>query len=177
MGYHCSVDGVAHYSGLVQICGDLWGEVGEVYKVSCTYRCSDHCHGQQHAEVLGVDVSSDILSTSSFVRHATAPWHWLGRREREYPQKHCRACLSWMPHTHTRASIGNKVLCTCACLNPHKHVMPSEDQRITKSVTSYIHSYFEENKKQVLDDIVPPSFHESTHLLVPADNSEAICSA
>ena len=62
MGYLCSVDGVSHYSGLVQICGDLCvgGGDGEVNKVSCTYGCSDHCHGLQHGQVIGVDVSSDI---------------------------------------------------------------------------------------------------------------------
>ena len=39
------------------MCG---GGDGEVNKVSCTYGCSDHCHGLQHGQVIGVDVSSDI---------------------------------------------------------------------------------------------------------------------
>ena len=115
MGYHCSVDGVAHYSGLVQIC-DLWGEVGEVYKVSCTYRCSDHCHGLQHAEVLRVDVSSDILSTSSFVRHATAPWHWLGRREREGVPTEALPSMSLMDATYTHTDINRKQSTVYVCM-------------------------------------------------------------
>ena len=146
MGYHCSVDGVAHYSGLVQICGDLWGEVGEVYKVSCTYRCSDHCHGLQHAEVLRVDVSSDILSTSSFVRHATAPWHWLGRREREGVPTEALPSMSHMDATYTHTGINRKQSTLYVCM-PLPPQTCNADQRITKSVTSYIHSYFEENKK------------------------------
>ena len=146
MGYHCSVDGVAHYSGLVQICGDLWGEVGEVYKVSCTYRCSDHCHGLQHAEVLRVDVSSDILSTSSFVRHATAPWHWLGRREREGVPTEALPSMSLMDATYTHTGINRKQSAVYVCM-PLPPQTCNADQRITKSVTSYIHSYFEENKK------------------------------
>ena len=63
MGYLCSVDGVSHYSGLVQICGDLWGGDGEVNKVSCTYGCS----GSALLEILGTTCRATHMIDSSMV--------------------------------------------------------------------------------------------------------------
>ena len=131
-------------SRFVVICGGRLVRCSD--KVSCTYRCSDHCHGLQHAEVLRVDVSSDILSTYSFVRHATAPWHWLGRREREGVPTEALPRMSLMDATYTHMGINRKQSAVYVCM-PLPPQTCNADQRITKSVTSYIHSYFEENKK------------------------------
>ena len=74
MGYQCSIDEFYATVGLSR----SMGGVGEVCKVSCTYRCSDHCSGLQ--QVRGPGWSSPAKSlTSSYVRHATTPWQRLGR--------------------------------------------------------------------------------------------------
>ena len=103
--------------GLFRFAGICVGEVGEVNKVSCTHGCSDHCHRLQHGQVIGMDVSSNILNIQfNMACYRTMAQAGKAREGREDPQKHGQAGL--MDATlHTWASIGNKA--TCVCLHPH----------------------------------------------------------
>ena len=87
--------------GLFRFAGICVGEVGEVNKVSCTHGCSDHCHRLQHGQVIGMDVSSDILNIqfnmACYRTMAQAGKAREGGRTRRSMAKQ----VSWTPHyTH-----------------------------------------------------------------------------